>query len=348
MAGWLDRAWYGNQSPLAFLSAAEWLFKRIARNRRDAYFSGKRDVYRAPVPVIVVGNISVGGTGKTPFTLWLLELLQAQGYKPGVISRGYGAKAPYYPFEVKTDSLATEVGDEPLMMVRRSGCPLVVDPVRANAAAHLLELHDCDLIISDDGLQHYALGRDLEIAIVDAKRGLGNGRCLPVGPLREPPSRLDTIDYLVVNGAEQEQEAALPAPEENGFHPEGCHRMLLQPGPLRHLDGSAAALGPQRVHAIAGIGNPQRFFDTLALLGYEVIAHPFPDHRAFREQDLEFGDGLPLLMTEKDAVKCRAFAADNRYYLPVNALLSQPFVDDLLLHIKSLVATYKDFRKTDG
>ncbi len=341
MAGWLERAWYGDKHPLAPLAFVEWLFTRIASQRRQAYACGVKPVYRAPVPVIVVGNISVGGTGKTPFTLWLLALLQAQGYKPGVVSRGYGAKADHYPLAVTAQSSAAEVGDEPLMLVQRSGCPLVVDPVRAHAAAHLLALYDCDIIVSDDGLQHYALDRDLEIAIVDAARGLGNGRCLPVGPLREPPSRLDSIDYVVVNGEP-------PTDDAKGFHHPGSHSMRLQPGALRRLDGTAAELAPQRVHALAGIGNPQRFFATLSELGYQVIAHPFTDHRAYRSQDLEFGDELPVLMTEKDAVKCRAFAAHNRYYLPVNALLSQAFTDSLLSRINVLVATYKDIRKTDG
>ncbi|MFT6915457.1 MAG: tetraacyldisaccharide 4'-kinase [Motiliproteus sp.] len=340
MAGWLERAWYGDGCPLALLSAVEWLFMRIARQRRAVYSRGIKASYRAPVPVIVVGNISVGGTGKTPFTLWLLALLQSQGYKPGVVSRGYGAKAGHYPFEVKADSSATEVGDEPLMLAQRSGCPLVVDPDRAAAAARLLELHDCDIIVSDDGLQHYALGRDLEIAIVDAARGLGNGRCLPVGPLREPPSRLDEIDYVVVNGSQPD--------DTTGFQYAGSYTMTLQPAALRHLDGSVAALTPQPVHAVAGIGNPQRFFDTLVQQGYQVTPHPFPDHRAFRAKDLEFSDALPVLLTEKDAVKCRAFAADNRYYLPVNARLSQAFTDDLLSRINILITTYRNFRKTDG
>ncbi|MEH6825176.1 MAG: tetraacyldisaccharide 4'-kinase [Motiliproteus sp.] len=341
MAGWLERAWYGNKSPLAPLRPVEWLYMRIARQRRVDHASGDRPVYRAPVPVVVVGNISVGGVGKTPFVLWLLALLRSQGYRPGIISRGYGAKAPCYPFDVGPGSAAAEVGDEPLMLVRRSGCPLVIDPVRGRAAAHLLKLHDCDIIISDDGLQHYALARDLEVAIIDAQRGLGNRRCLPVGPLREPPSRLVEVDYVVVNGE-------APSAGVDGFEVAASHRMLLQPGVLRSLDGSEADLPPQRVHAVAGIGNPQRFFATLTQLGYEVVPHPFPDHHTFRAQDLGFGDSLPLLMTEKDAVKCRAFASHNRYYLPVDAVLSQAFADDLLGRINRLVETYKDFRKADG
>ncbi|MEH6473194.1 MAG: tetraacyldisaccharide 4'-kinase [Halopseudomonas sp.] len=336
MSGWLERAWYNSAQPLALLSGLEWLFKRLAGKRRNRYLTHPEKAYRAPVPVVVVGNISVGGTGKTPFTLWLLELLKAQGYSPGVISRGYGGKAPNYPFDVTPDCSAAQVGDEPLMLVQRSGCPLVVDPVRGRAAERLLALHDCDIIISDDGLQHYALQRDIEIAVVDGKRGLGNGRCLPVGPLREPPQRLGEVDFVVVNGTV----GSFVYP--NGFS------MTLQPGALKRLDDSEASLIPQQVHAVAGIGNPQRFFDTLSQLGYGVIPHPFPDHREYRLQDLEFDDDLPVLMTEKDAVKCRAFAQHNRYYLPVNAQLSSLLGDQIIDRINALVATFKDLRKNDG
>jgi tetraacyldisaccharide 4'-kinase len=302
----------------------EWLFCSVAAARRSVYTEGKKTSYRAPVPVIVVGNISVGGTGKTPFTLWLLELLVDQGYRPGVISRGYGGKAPHYPVEVTASSCCVEVGDEPLMLVQRSGCPLVVDPDRGRAAAHLLALHDCDLIISDDGLQHYALARDLEIAVVDGQRGLGNGRCLPVGPLREAPERLDQVDYVVINGASAE------------FDYPGGHIMTLCPGQVMTLDGNVADLPPQGVHAVAGIGNPQRYFDTLATMGYTVIPHPFSDHHDYRSEELDFDDDRPLLMTEKDAVKCRAFGSDNRYYLPITAQLPPLLAEQLIERINLL------------
>ncbi len=336
MAGWLERSWYGSNRPLLPLAPLEWLFCSVAASRRAAYSSGDKSPYRAPVPVVVVGNISIGGTGKTPFTLWLLELLKAQGYRPGVVSRGYGGKAPTYPFEVTPASSVLEAGDEPLMLVQRSGCPLVVDPDRGRAAAHLLDLHQCDLIISDDGLQHYALARDIEIAVVDSQRGLGNGRCLPVGPLRESPERLDEVDFVVING------------EAGGFEFAGGHTMLLCPTATTKLNGEVADLPLQSVHAIAGIGNPQRYFDCLTELGYSVLPHPFPDHHAYRSEDLQFDDNYPILMTEKDAVKCRAFGSDNRYYLPINAQLPSSMAKQLIEKIAALAASYERIRNSDG
>lgn len=336
VSGWFERRWYTKKQPLAVLAPLEWLFNRVAKSRRQAYQSGTKSAYRAAVPVIIVGNISVGGTGKTPFTLWLLEVLRARGFRPGVVSRGYGGRAADYPYEVTQHSPAAEAGDEPLLLVQRSGCPLVVDPDRGRAAARLLELHDCDLIVSDDGLQHYALARDIEIAIVDRQRGLGNGRCLPVGPLREPTDRLSQVDYVVVNGA------------SGSFGHPGSFTMTLEPGAPCGLDGAEVELAQQSVHAVAGIGNPQRFFDTLQVLGYQVEPHSYPDHYKYREEDLDFDDSRPVLMTEKDAVKCRAFAADNRYYLPVTAQLPSAFVDRLVEQVEALAAHYASIRTTDG
>ena len=336
VSAWFERRWYTEKQPLALLAPLEWLFNRVAGARRQAYVSGTKHSYRAAVPVIIVGNISVGGTGKTPFTLWLLETLRANGFRPGVVSRGYGGSAAKYPYEVTRNSPAAEAGDEPLMLVHRSGCPLVVDPDRGRAAAKLLELHDCNLIVSDDGLQHYALARDIEIAVVDSQRGVGNGRCLPVGPLREPAERLDQVDYVVVNGA------------AGSFDYAGSFTMALEPGIPRDLNGHEAVLVPQSVHAIAGIGNPQRFFDTLESLGYQVEPHAYPDHYKYRQQDLDFHDSRPLLMTEKDAVKCRAFATDNRYYLPVTAQLPLAFADRLIEQVKTLTTHYASIRTTDG
>ncbi|MEH6648986.1 MAG: tetraacyldisaccharide 4'-kinase [Motiliproteus sp.] len=336
VSDWFEQRWYGTNQPLRVLAPLEWLFNRVAKSRRQAYASGKKPSYRAAVPVIIVGNISVGGTGKTPFTLWLLEVLRASGFRPGVVSRGYGGKAAEYPYEVTQHSPAAEAGDEPLMLVQRSGCPLVVDPDRGRAAARLLELHDCDLIVSDDGLQHYALARDIEIAVVDRLRGLGNGRCLPVGPLRESVERLNQVDYVVLNGA------------SGPFDHTGSFAMTLQPGVPCRFSGEEVELAPQSVHAVAGIGNPQRFFDTLETLGYQVEPHAFPDHYKYREQDLNFHDNRPVLMTEKDAVKCRAFATDNRYYLPVTAQLPLALTEKLIEQVEALAAHYANIRTTDG
>lgn len=311
MAGWLERRWYRPQASNGWLRPLAALYGVVARRRRRLYQQGVKSSWRAPVPLIVVGNISVGGTGKTPLTQALCGWLRQQGWRPGIVSRGYGGHSAHYPLAVTAQTAAAACGDEPLLLAQSTGCPVVVDPQRSRAAQFLLSHYDCDLIISDDGLQHYALARDIEIAVVDGERGLGNRALLPAGPLRESPQRLDEVDLVVVNGGAW----AFP----------GAHRMVLQPGVPRGLDDQPAALAPGRVHALAGIGNPQRFFDTLATLGFDPEPHPLPDHHAICEAELQFGDDLPLIMTAKDAVKCRAFDPYNRYYLPVNAELPPAF-----------------------
>jgi tetraacyldisaccharide 4'-kinase len=249
------------------------VFSFVAATRRKAI-----QPVKVGVPVVVVGNISVGGTGKTPVVLWLAQALQARGVKVGVVSRGYGGKAPHYPFTVETDTSAAFCGDEPLL-IRQHGIPVVVAPDRVAAAKRLVQ-QGTQIIVADDGLQHYRLHRDLEIAVVDAARGVGNGHTLPAGPLREPPARLSEVDFVLKNG-------------EN---------YRLQPQPLQALSGKPNT--PQgRIHAIAGIGRPRRFFDTLRALGLEVIEHPMPDHHAFVLEDFAFDDALPIVMTDKDAVK---------------------------------------------
>ncbi len=319
----LERLWYGRFPWLGLLWPLEWLFRRLASHRRRQFRDGERDAWRAPVPVVVVGNISVGGVGKTPLVMALVELLQQAGYQPGVVSRGYGGQAPHYPFRVSADSDPRHCGDEPLMIVQGCGCPLVVDPDRVQACQTLLAGPGVDLIISDDGLQHYRLQRDIEIAVIDGERGLGNGHCLPVGPLREPPSRLQEVDFCVVNGGH--------------WRRQDCQVMRLTPGAVRTLNGEPCELPKQAVNAVAGIGNPQRFFDTLAELGYEVHKQAFADHYFYRPEDLEFSNPYPLVMTEKDAVKCRAFAGDNRYYLPVTAQLPAVFKSQFLARVAALL-----------
>ncbi len=261
------------------------------------------------MPVIIVGNISVGGTGKTPLTVWLVKHLQSQGWRPGIVSRGYGGEASAYPLPVTGDSDTKAAGDEPVLLARRTGCPLVVDPHRAQAAQALLTHNDVNIIISDDGLQHYALRRDLEIVVVDAQRRCGNGLLLPAGPLREGRGRLQQVDAVLVNGA---------VGDEAGFH--------LLAGKLQSLQGHAeqelSALQGQTVHAVAGIGNPERFFNMLRQAGIEVLAHAYADHYQYQPDDIIFDDDLPVLMTEKDAVKCRAYASDRHWYLPVDAELN--------------------------
>lgn len=325
----LLRRWYGRPGPLQFLSPLEWLYRAFVALRRLAYARGWKSVWRAPVPVIVVGNISVGGTGKTPVVIALCEALRRAGHRPGIVSRGYGAKPPVLPFDVLPGGEVAHCGDEPLLLARRSGAPVVIAPRRADAARHLLERHDCDVIVCDDGLQHYALARDIECVVVDGERGFGNGHCLPVGPLREPLARLRGVDAVLVNGGE-----AMETPPRYAF--------ALRPQALLPVAGGAGAPvaawlpARRRVHAVAGIGNPQRFFTTLRRLGFEPVEHAFPDHHVFSAADFQFSEALPVVMTEKDAVKCSAFADDRLWYLPVAAALPDSLTHAIIGKISTL------------
>ncbi|MGE8495966.1 MAG: tetraacyldisaccharide 4'-kinase [Pseudomonas sp.] len=314
----LVAAWYTGHPALGLLRPLEWLYRTVAQHRRARFLAGEGEVYRAPLPVVVVGNITVGGTGKTPLILWLIEHCRQRGLKVGVVSRGYGAKPPQLPWRVRAEQAAAEAGDEPLLIVQRSGVPLVIDPDRGSAVRALLAEESLDLILSDDGLQHYRLARDLELVLIDAARGLGNGRCLPAGPLREPVERLQQVDALLYNGA-----LADPAGGYSfGLRPREL--VNLRSGERRPLDHFPAG---QRVHAVAGIGNPQRFFTTLEALHWQPVPHAFADHAHYSAELLSFSPSLPLLMTEKDAVKCRTFAGDDWWYLAVDAEPSVAFVD---------------------
>lgn len=315
----LVQAWNQDAAWLNLLRPFGVVFHQLARFRRWRLESGEKQ-WRPPVPVIVVGNINIGGTGKSPLVLWLVERLRERGYLPGVVSRGYGGRASRYPLRILGSTSPRESGDEALMIARRSGCPVVVDPDRVAAAKHLLAETECNLIISDDGLQHYRLQRDVEIAVVDGTRGLGNGRCLPAGPLREPPQRLTEVDFVVVNGMPLR---SLPCQS---------HAMTLSPSAYRNL-ATGEVLQPEAftasiVHGVAGISHPIRFFDTLRGLGHEVIEHPFADHYEFRPHDLVFEDDHAVIMTEKDAVKCREIASGqtNLWYLEVTAELADDFM----------------------
>lgn len=308
----LDYYWY-NKSLLTFaLLPLSWLFCALAVSRRFAYLRGLLKTHRLPVPVIVVGNISVGGTGKTPLVTWLVELLKQQGRRPGIVSRGYGGGASHWPQQVRPDSDPRMVGDEAILLSRRCACPMAVGPDRVAAASALLAHTDCDIIVADDGLQHYALGRDVEIAVVDGVRRFGNGLCLPAGPLREPPGRLNDVQMVVANGVAGPREFAMRLIP-------GSLCNLHEPQRRRALDSFRG----QKVHAVAGIGFPQRFFRQLTEQGLEVVEHPFPDHHPYCKSDIHFDDDLPVLMTEKDAVKCREFATERHWFLPVDALLDE-------------------------
>jgi tetraacyldisaccharide 4'-kinase len=265
------------------------------------------------IPVIVVGNITVGGSGKTPLVIWIAEYLTGKGWSPGIISRGYGAQIDV-PRAATVASEAAEVGDEPIVLSRRSGCPVWVGPDRLRVAAALRAAHpDVNVLVLDDGLQHYRMRRDIEIAVLDA-RGLGNGFLLPAGPLREPRFRLRTVEAVVGHAALAAKDFAMSLAGEE------VHRMTdaRERRPLQAFAG-------QKVHAAAGIGDPNRFFLHLGRAGLKVIPHPFPDHHPFVERDLEFGDELPVLLTEKDAVKLRRVARPHWWVLPVSARLDPGF-----------------------
>lgn len=314
---WL-KAWYGRQKWVYLLLPLMCVFFLLSSLRR--IYLQKFAQQQLPIPVIVVGNISVGGTGKTPLLIALVKHLQARGFNPGVISRGYGGKPPRSPFILDAHTNVAQSGDEPLSIFQQTACLVCVDADRV-AAARALERAGCDIVLSDDGLQHYRLGRMLEIAVVDGQRGFGNGFCLPVGPLREPVSRLQTVDLVVINSAEKP--LAIHGLQESfsmAIAPHAWFDVKRQrPFELNHF-----APGTQ-VHAVAGIGNPERFYATLAKLQLEVIAHDFPDHYAYQAADLEFAGQLPLVMTAKDAVKCQSFAQPDWYYLAVGAVLPDYF-----------------------
>jgi tetraacyldisaccharide 4'-kinase len=304
---WLERRWYSQEAPPpSWLLPLSWLFGAVARARRRCLVPRS-----APVPVIVVGNLAIGGTGKTPFVIWLVERLREWGLRPGVISRGYGGRAPRYPWRVSGRTPVAEAGDEPLLIALRTAAPVMVGPDRVAAAHALAAQAEIDVLVSDDGLQHYRLARALEICVIDGRRGLGNGALLPAGPLREPAQRLQEIGLVVING--RGHDAGHPAQVTMDLH--ATEAVSLSGAAAVHLD----RLRGQRVHAVAGIGNPERFFDTLRARGIDVIAHAFPDHHAYVSEDLQFLDGLMVLMTEKDAVKCRAFAGPLHYAVPVHA-----------------------------
>jgi tetraacyldisaccharide 4'-kinase len=270
--------------------------------------------HKAGIPVIVIGNLTVGGAGKTPLVLWVADFLKRQGWSPGIVSRGYG-RTELAPREASIASRASEVGDEPILLNRRSGCPVWVAADRVDACRHLREAHpQCDVILADDGLQHYALRRDLEICVVDA-HSLGNGMRLPAGPLREPLSRLATVDAVVTHGAVEGVRG---------------YAMQLEGDSLVNLTNAhdvrpAKSFAGQKVHAVAGIGDPKRFFVQLGRFGLKPVPHPFPDHHVFSAADLEFGDDAPVVMTEKDAVKCKSIAQAKHWVFPVNASLDPAF-----------------------
>ena len=287
--------------PLSLLfGIAVWL-------RRYAYRHDWLGTSRLPVPVLVIGNITVGGSGKTPLVAWAATQIAQAGRRPGVVLRGYGGKSKKWPLAVNPETDPALAGDEAVLLARRTACPVVAGPDRVAAASLLVEEFGCDFVLSDDGLQHYALGRDREIAVLDGDRMLGNRMLLPAGPLRERPGRLSSVDLVVINGASEDTTASFRVVAHDAVN--------LHTGERRPLSD----FDREPCHAVAGIGNPERFFDTLRAHDLLFDTREFPDHHCFVPEDLAFGDQQPVLMTEKDAVKCERFALPYHWYVPVTA-----------------------------
>jgi len=330
-------AWTRNSRWLVLLLPFTWLFAGLS-NLRRCYLQRRYQGQPYTAPVVIVGNISVGGSGKTPLIIALVAALKQRGYSPGVVSRGYSGNAAQYPLSVTAATAVSESGDEPLLIATLADCPVVVDANRRAAVDYLLDHHQCNLVLSDDGLQHYALHRDIELVVVDGQRGLGNGRQLPSGPLREKPQRLEQADMVVINGQQADQSITVS----------GLQQMSIRPTQFRHLQsGRRLAIedwlesepGTNReVHAVAAIGNPQRFADTLSQIGLAPILHRFDDHQILSLDDLSFGDNLPVVVTAKDAIKLEQVAAvsENIWAVDIEAVIDSSFVDKLVLKLEAL------------
>jgi tetraacyldisaccharide 4'-kinase len=319
----LQRKWYGVGHPPWWTRPLEALYTRVVNRRAASFRSDPSQVVRLSVPVVVVGNITIGGTGKTPLIVALAQAMAERGFRPGVVSRGYGG-SERGPYLLQEGDDPAKVGDEP-SLIRQSGVPVAIGRERPEAAQVLIDA-GCDLVLADDGLQHHRLGRDVEICVLDGERRLGNGHLLPAGPLREPAARLATVDFIVVNGG-------TPHANEIAMHLEGGVAVNMDDptliAPLSDFAGRPA-------HAVAGIGNPSRFFASLAAHGIAVDGHPFADHHAFTRDDFTFADGCPVLMTDKDAVKCREFARANWWRVPVRAVVPDAFWDAVAVKVRAV------------
>jgi len=331
MSAWVDRLWYGKGRPLWPLYPLAWLYRLIAEHRRRKAFQAL--TFPIPVPVVVVGNITAGGTGKSPLTAMLARLLAGEGWQPVILTRGYGGRSDHYPLRVLPRTTATEAGDEPVMLAEQAGCPVVVDPDRRRGALWALDEKLGNVILCDDGLQHYRLPRDVELAVFDGSRGLGNGALIPVGPLREPGSRLDLVDFVITNGGWL---GDIEHPQQ--------YTMTLAPTAVRDVASGQRIplddLKGRSVLAVAGIGNPARFFDTLRALGAQVTERALPDHHRFRARDLQCDAGQWLVMTAKDAVKCRELAPANAWVLEIEARLPDAFSRAFLAAVEATGQSY--------
>ncbi|MBB5018412.1 tetraacyldisaccharide 4'-kinase [Chitinivorax tropicus] len=327
----IDTLWYRSSILATPLFPLTLLFGGVASIRKGLFKIGLLKSTKMPVPVVIIGNISVGGAGKTPLTIHLANALSKMGFQPGIVSRGYGGQADQ-PCLVQSDSDTLIVGDEPVLMARHCPCPIVVGADRVAAAQHLLQLYPtCNVILCDDGLQHYRLQRDIELCVIDTARGFGNGLLLPAGPLREPPRRLKEVSAIVLNGA-----GPLPHATQSPVF-----RMKLAGQTFQQLtnpahQAQADFFTGKRVAAVAGIGNPQRFFDTLQAMGLAPTCHPFPDHHRFSAQDLALPEADIIIMTEKDAVKCCGAKDVRIWTLPVSATIEPDLADFMAEKLRNL------------
>ena len=328
----LIKAWYSKSPWLLLLWPLSLLVQLLAGLRKASLQKGQDT--QLVCPVIVIGNITAGGTGKTPLLIALASHLQAQGFKPGIISRGYKSAPSVYPLMVTEETPVNIAGDEPGLIARKTKCPVVIDPKRLNALNHLIENAQVDVVLSDDGLQHYPLPRSFEICVVDGARLFGNGLCLPAGPLRESISRIREVDAVVLNGQPSESQAAL----------EGAYIMSLQPKFLKHMQsgdkkpfaGAPFKMGT-KIQAVAGIGNPGRFFALLDALPYPVTAFPFPDHYQYRRADFSsppFDANQPIVMTEKDGIKCESFTDSRLWTLDIAVKVPEELLETVSSHVR--------------
>lgn len=344
----LEKAWYKKSAWLTLLVPLSALFKQLAISRRAKLESNPNRLILT-VPVIVIGNISAGGTGKTPVVIALIEDLKSRGYKPGVISRGYGGEAENAPLSVDKNTPVTQSGDEAKLIAQLCGVPVVVDPRRDSAYSHIVDTFDVDVVVSDDGLQHYNLPRTIEVAVVDGQRMFGNERVFPAGPLREPVERLGEVDFILLNGADNLAEAQAveattklkkflkPNMELGVLELQPTVFINQQNGDKKPFSGAPFNMG-NRLQAVTGLGNPERFFNLLETLSYQVERYPFPDHHSFSRTDFEslnLDEFQPIVMTEKDAVKCEEFAKPNFWTLKVVLTLPDNFVDGVVELLKA-------------
>ncbi|EPL9569552.1 tetraacyldisaccharide 4'-kinase [Providencia rettgeri] len=328
----IERIWSGKSWLYILLLPLSFLYGLITIIRYAAYKVGLRRSWKAPIPVVVVGNLTAGGNGKTPVVIWLVESLVKEGYRVGVVSRGYGGKAESYPLVLDENTPAAAAGDEPVLIYHRTKTPVAVAPKRSDAIKALLAVHELDVIITDDGLQHYALQRDYEIVVIDGQRRFGNGWWLPAGPMRERAGRLNSVNALIVNGGQPEGNEVLMTLEGDT----AVNIVTSENQPVTQLDS---------VVAMAGIGHPPRFFASLENKGVALVnTHAFVDHQDYEQQQLSalVKPAQNLLMTEKDAVKCRSFAQLNWWFLPVKAQLASNGEQKILSEIKKLITNNKN------